>query len=121
MHEYSRAVKLRGILVDQFSTQSRNLFRHLSESSTNLFNPVCYKSRPCPLSQFLATVFTSLSEENQDWVTNLGCIGEAPDFPHELLQLFLSFASSMGIVMQEDEIITQHARAFMSDYFTMAQ
>ncbi|GBO20274.1 hypothetical protein AVEN_152630-1 [Araneus ventricosus] len=82
---------------------------------------VIHKSRLCLLSQFSAAVFTSWFEENQDWVTNLGCIGEAPDFPLELLQQFLSFASSMGIVMQEDGIITQHARAFMSDNFTMAQ
>ncbi|GBM88753.1 hypothetical protein AVEN_173250-1, partial [Araneus ventricosus] len=44
-----------------------------------------------------------------------------PDFPFELLQQFLSFASSMGIVMQEDDTTTQHASAFASDGFTMAQ
>ncbi|GBN84951.1 hypothetical protein AVEN_169599-1 [Araneus ventricosus] len=45
----------------------------------------------------------------------------ASDFPLELLQKFLSLASSMGIVMQEDDTITQHARAFASDGFTMAK
>ncbi|GBM85202.1 hypothetical protein AVEN_220096-1 [Araneus ventricosus] len=48
----------------------------------------------------------------------------APDFPLEPSQHFLSFASSMGIVIQEDDTITQNARAFASitsrfpnDYF----
>ncbi|GBO36781.1 hypothetical protein AVEN_253279-1, partial [Araneus ventricosus] len=75
-----------------------------------------------------AAVFTSLSEENLALSKCLeyrlgdrsGLYG-APDFPLELLQRFLSFASSMGIVMQEDDTITQHARAFASDGFTMAQ
>ncbi|GBO40965.1 hypothetical protein AVEN_156654-1, partial [Araneus ventricosus] len=43
----------------------------------------------------------------------------APDFPFELMQQFLSFEISMGIVIQEDVTITQHARAFESDGFTM--
>ncbi|GBN95170.1 hypothetical protein AVEN_139775-1 [Araneus ventricosus] len=47
--------------------------------------------------------------------------GVAPNFSLELLQQFLNFASSMGIDMQEDGIITQHARAFALDGFTMAQ
>ncbi|GBL54853.1 hypothetical protein AVEN_166734-1, partial [Araneus ventricosus] len=57
----------------------------------------------------VAVVFTSLSEENlvtdsvwnPDWMTNLSCMGVDPEFPHELLQQFLSFASSMGIVTQK--------------------
>ncbi|GBN40970.1 hypothetical protein AVEN_249500-1, partial [Araneus ventricosus] len=57
---------------------------------------------------------------NRDWVPNLGTMGVALDFPTELLQQFLSFASIMGTVMQEDNTITQHARAFASDGFTMA-
>ncbi|GBM42051.1 hypothetical protein AVEN_30405-1 [Araneus ventricosus] len=43
-----------------------------------------------------------------------------PDFSLELSQQILSFASSMGIVMQEDDTITQLATAFASDGFTMA-
>ncbi|GBM56202.1 hypothetical protein AVEN_47268-1 [Araneus ventricosus] len=45
-------------------------------------------------------------------VPNLGSMGLAPDFPLELLQQFLSFSSSMGpgIVMKEDDTITQHTR-----------
>ncbi|GBM85974.1 hypothetical protein AVEN_43520-1 [Araneus ventricosus] len=58
-------------------------------------------------------------------VPNLGNRLEAPVFPPELSQQFLSFASIMGIVMQEDDTITQHARAIVrrmasrwpSDYF----
>ncbi|GBN79619.1 hypothetical protein AVEN_160626-1 [Araneus ventricosus] len=56
-------MELRGVLADHFSTQSPNLFR-LSERRTKLFNPAWQKSRPCPLSQFSAAVFTSLPEEN---------------------------------------------------------
>ncbi|GBM04664.1 hypothetical protein AVEN_75615-2-1, partial [Araneus ventricosus] len=37
---------------------------HLSERRANLFNPERSKSRPLPLSQFSAAVFTSLFEEN---------------------------------------------------------
>ncbi|GBM07884.1 hypothetical protein AVEN_96500-1 [Araneus ventricosus] len=48
-----------------------------------------------------------------------GLNGRAPNFPLELSQQFLRFASSMGIVMQEDDAITQHARE--SDGITMAQ
>ncbi|GBL74527.1 hypothetical protein AVEN_235455-1 [Araneus ventricosus] len=36
----------------------------------------------------------------------------APDFPLLPLQQFLSFGSSMGIVMQEDDTSTKHNRAF---------
>ncbi|GBN03147.1 hypothetical protein AVEN_78165-1 [Araneus ventricosus] len=53
--------------------------------------------------------------------TKSGLYAGAPDFLLELLQQSLSFASSMGIVIQEDDNITQHARAFASDGFTMAQ
>ncbi|GBN34759.1 hypothetical protein AVEN_77454-1 [Araneus ventricosus] len=42
-------------------------------------------------------------------------MGMAPDFPLELSQQILSFASSMGIVMQKADTITQHATAFASD------
>ncbi|GBO20146.1 hypothetical protein AVEN_35899-1 [Araneus ventricosus] len=74
-----------------------------------------------PLSQFWATVFTSLSEDNSvqisvwnpNWVPYLGYMGRGSRIP-------LSFASSMGIFMQEDDTITQ-ARVFASDGFTMAQ
>ncbi|GBO14148.1 hypothetical protein AVEN_51682-1 [Araneus ventricosus] len=55
---------------------------------------------------------------------NLGCRRVASDFPLELSLQFLSFASSMGIVMQEDDTITQHARRlrritsrWRNDYF----
>ncbi|GBM81952.1 hypothetical protein AVEN_4102-1 [Araneus ventricosus] len=79
-------------------------------------------------SQFSVAAFTSFSEEmliifwNRDWMgAKFGLYGRsAPDFPLELLKQFLSFASSMGIAMQE-HTITQHARAFASDGFTMAQ
>ncbi|GBM53844.1 hypothetical protein AVEN_261230-1 [Araneus ventricosus] len=60
-------------------------------------------------------------EPRLDAKSGLWGVGVAPDFPLELSQQFLSFASSMGIVMQEDDTITQHARAFASDNFTMAQ
>ncbi|GBM58133.1 hypothetical protein AVEN_125019-1 [Araneus ventricosus] len=36
----------------------------ISSDSTNLLNPAWLISRPCPLSQFSAAVFTSLFEEN---------------------------------------------------------
>ncbi|GBM27584.1 hypothetical protein AVEN_101315-1 [Araneus ventricosus] len=74
-------------------------------------------------------VFTSLLEENlvpdECLEPKLGAkFGLRPvvatDFPLELSQQFLSFASSMGIVMQEHDSITQHSRAFASDGFTMA-
>ncbi|GBN73066.1 hypothetical protein AVEN_196579-1 [Araneus ventricosus] len=42
----------------------------------------------------------------------------AIDFRLEPLQQFLSFGNSMGIVMQEDDAITQYARVFMSEDFT---
>ncbi|GBM66337.1 hypothetical protein AVEN_240487-1 [Araneus ventricosus] len=57
-------VQVRGILADHFSTYSPNLLRHLSERRTNSFHPAWQKSRPCPLNQFSAAVFASLSEEN---------------------------------------------------------
>ncbi|GBO41633.1 hypothetical protein AVEN_169180-1 [Araneus ventricosus] len=84
-----------------------------------MFSPAWWKSHPCPLSQFLATVF-ALFEEN---LVPLGYMGDgvSPDFPLELLRQFLSFATSMDIAMHEDDTITQHARAFASDGFTMAQ
>ncbi|GBO20559.1 hypothetical protein AVEN_250930-1, partial [Araneus ventricosus] len=37
---------------------------HLSGCRRNLFNLAWQKSRPCPLSQFSAAVFTSLSYDN---------------------------------------------------------
>ncbi|GBO00696.1 hypothetical protein AVEN_83499-1 [Araneus ventricosus] len=55
-----------------------------------------------------------------DWVPNLGCMGVAPDFPLELFQQCLSFASGMGIVVQDDDTITQHSRPFASDGFTIS-
>ncbi|GBO37582.1 hypothetical protein AVEN_170124-1 [Araneus ventricosus] len=79
---------------------------------------------------FSAAVFTSMFEENlvpekclepRDWVPNQDCLEVAPDFPLELLQQLLSFPNSMSVVMQEDDTITQHARAFASDNFTMPQ
>ncbi|GBO40279.1 hypothetical protein AVEN_33380-1 [Araneus ventricosus] len=43
-------------------------------------------------------------------------MGVAPDFPLELVQqFFFSFASNLGIVMQEDDTITQHGKAFSSE------
>ncbi|GBL87723.1 hypothetical protein AVEN_178184-1, partial [Araneus ventricosus] len=50
----------------------------------------------------------------------MGCMrGSTKDFPPELLQHFFNFASSEGIVMQEDDTIIQHGRMFGSDGFTM--
>ncbi|GBL85659.1 hypothetical protein AVEN_193119-1 [Araneus ventricosus] len=66
-------------------------------------------------------ILLQISVSNPDWVPNLGCMGVAPDFPLELLQQFTSFASNMGIVMQEDDTITQRARVFASDRFTTAK
>ncbi|GBN38907.1 hypothetical protein AVEN_116568-1 [Araneus ventricosus] len=57
---------------------------------------------------------------NPDWMTNLVCRGVVQDFSLELSQQFLNFVSSMGIVMQEDDTITQHTRAFALDNLTMA-
>ncbi|GBM95552.1 hypothetical protein AVEN_249944-1 [Araneus ventricosus] len=122
-------MELRGVLTDLFFTHLRiHLGIYLNAG------PICLtrlaEITSCPLSQFSATVFSSLSLKttlfhisvwNPDWVPNLGCMGLAPDFSLELSQQFLSFASSMGIVMQEDDTITQHVRAFASDGFTMAQ
>ncbi|GBL75338.1 hypothetical protein AVEN_194546-1 [Araneus ventricosus] len=79
---------------------------------------------------FYAAVFTSLSEEN---LILDKCLEPrldaksglyrrvAPDFPLQLLQQFFSFASSMAIVIQEDDTIAQHAKAFVSDGFTITQ
>ncbi|GBN83200.1 hypothetical protein AVEN_114519-1 [Araneus ventricosus] len=39
----------------------------------------------------------------------------------ELLNQFLSFASGMGVAMQENDTLTQHARAFAPDGLTMAK
>ncbi|GBN05107.1 hypothetical protein AVEN_219644-1 [Araneus ventricosus] len=39
-------------------------------------------------------------------------------FSLELLQQFISFASSMAIVMQEDDTITKHAMAFAADGYS---
>ncbi|GBM05745.1 hypothetical protein AVEN_80863-1 [Araneus ventricosus] len=50
-----------------------------------------------------------------------GLYGGGSNFPLEFLQQFLSFVSSMGIVMQKDDTITQHASVLVSDGFTMAQ
>ncbi|GBN34768.1 hypothetical protein AVEN_209526-1 [Araneus ventricosus] len=83
----------------------------------------------CAMNQFSTTIFTSLSEENPvpdkclepRLGAESGLQGVTPDFPLELSQQFLSFASSVGISTQEDETITQHARAFASVNFTMAQ
>ncbi|GBM11855.1 hypothetical protein AVEN_26778-1 [Araneus ventricosus] len=47
-------------------------------------------------------------------------MGFAPDLPHELLKQFLSFANRMGIAMQEDDTVTQHARPFALNGFMMA-
>ncbi|GBM33217.1 hypothetical protein AVEN_28210-1 [Araneus ventricosus] len=102
-------------------------FTHLSERRTNLFHPAWQKSRPVqPVldwlfsHQSLKKTLFQISAWNPDWVPNLGCREMAPDFPLELSQLFLSFASSMDIAMQEDDTITQYARAFTSDNFTMS-
>ncbi|GBM86470.1 hypothetical protein AVEN_137675-1 [Araneus ventricosus] len=75
---------------------------------------------------WLHDVFTSLSEENlvpdkclePVLVAVSGLYGWA-DFPLALLQEFLSFASSMDNAMQKDHTMTQHARAFALDGFTM--
>ncbi|GBN75142.1 hypothetical protein AVEN_163889-1, partial [Araneus ventricosus] len=65
-----------------------------------------------PLSQFSAAIFTALSKENliPDKCLEPARLGAesglqgnlAPDFLLELSQQFLSFPSSMGIIMQED-------------------
>ncbi|GBM58050.1 hypothetical protein AVEN_222817-1, partial [Araneus ventricosus] len=47
--------------------------------------------------------------------------GVTPHLPLELLQQSLSFAGSIGIVLQEDDTITQYASAFASEDFTVAQ
>ncbi|GBN08770.1 hypothetical protein AVEN_141859-1 [Araneus ventricosus] len=99
--------------------------RNLSEHRTNLFKAAGQKSRP----QFSAAVFTSLSEENivpdkclkPILGAKSGLYGMTADFSLEILQQFFSFESSMGVVMKEDDTITQHARAFVSDGFTMPQ
>ncbi|GBO25377.1 hypothetical protein AVEN_92842-1, partial [Araneus ventricosus] len=94
------------------------------------FNQAWQKSHPCLSSQFSGAVFTSLFKDNlvpdKCLEPRLGAKsrlyrGVALDFLLELLQQFLSFASNMGIVMLADDTITQHARAFASDGFTMAQ
>ncbi|GBN11129.1 hypothetical protein AVEN_46633-1 [Araneus ventricosus] len=55
----------------------------------------------------------SISENgNSHWVPNLDCMWVALYFPLELLQEFLT-----GIVMQEDDTITEHARTFASNGF----
>ncbi|GBM67186.1 hypothetical protein AVEN_114334-1 [Araneus ventricosus] len=80
------------------------------------------------MSQFSAAVSTSLFEENlvpdkclhPSLGTQSGLHWEWL-FPLELLQQFLSFASSMGIGMQEDDTITQHVRVFASDGSAMTQ
>ncbi|GBO21263.1 hypothetical protein AVEN_72708-1, partial [Araneus ventricosus] len=50
--------------------------------------------------------------------------GVAPDFPLELLQQFLSFASNMGVLMQKDDTVFHHpgclrrmVSRWPSDYF----
>ncbi|GBM45802.1 hypothetical protein AVEN_55560-1 [Araneus ventricosus] len=82
--------------------------------------PTCFtrlgRNQSCPLSQFSTTVFTSLSEENlipdkclePKLDAESGMQGVTPDFPLELSQQFLSFAHSMGLVMQEDDTLTEH-------------
>ncbi|GBN14246.1 hypothetical protein AVEN_59395-1 [Araneus ventricosus] len=113
--------ELRGILADHFSTQSPNLFRSFSERRTD---SGLAEITSCSWNQFSAAVFTSLSEKKivpDKWIrvrSNL----VTPDFPLELSQQFLNFASSMGIMRQEEDgAITQHARASASDNFTMTQ
>ncbi|GBN33355.1 hypothetical protein AVEN_98006-1 [Araneus ventricosus] len=76
-----------------------------------------------------AAVYISLFEENlvpgKCSESRLGaksrCKGVAPDFPLELLQQLLSFASNMGVFMQEVDTITEQARSSASDSFTMTQ
>ncbi|GBM70457.1 hypothetical protein AVEN_188207-1 [Araneus ventricosus] len=66
---------------------------------------------PLPSEPVLGSVFTSLSEEilvpdnylNPDCVPHLGCMGLTQDFPFELLQKLLSFESTMGFIMKEDD------------------
>ncbi|GBL80700.1 hypothetical protein AVEN_206333-1 [Araneus ventricosus] len=102
---------------------------HLSELRTNFFNTDWKESRPVHLSSSrqlfshhsLKRILFQISVWSPDWVLNLGCRTVAPYFLLELLQQFSSFASSMGIAMQEDDTITQHARAFASDGFKMAE
>ncbi|GBN87000.1 hypothetical protein AVEN_145048-1 [Araneus ventricosus] len=71
----------------------------------------------------LKKIFLQISVWNLDLVPNLGCgwEGDAPDFALDISKQFFSFASSMDIFMQEDDTITQHAKAFPADNFTMAQ
>ncbi|GBN66355.1 hypothetical protein AVEN_232621-1 [Araneus ventricosus] len=59
---------------------------------------VCGIDYACPIS-----VLKEISILNPDWKPNLGCIGVAPDFPLELSQQFLTFASSIDIVMPDDD------------------
>ncbi|GBM64209.1 hypothetical protein AVEN_98712-1 [Araneus ventricosus] len=66
----------------------------------------------------LKRTLNKISVWNPDCVPNLGCMGVSSYFLLELLQQFLSFASSMGIVMVEEDTITQHAK-FASDGFKM--
>ncbi|GBM39144.1 hypothetical protein AVEN_59860-1 [Araneus ventricosus] len=129
------SINCNGCLAPSFHTLLQiiqQLLRHSSERWTNLFNLAWVKSRPSPLSQVSAAVFTSPFEENLVQEKYLepglgaksGLYGRvASDFPLELSQQFLNFASSMepGIDMQKDDAITQHARAFASNGFTMAQ
>ncbi|GBN91490.1 hypothetical protein AVEN_89463-1 [Araneus ventricosus] len=120
--------ELRGILADHFS-YNRQIYLGIYLNVEQLVSPGLALITSCPLSQFSATVFTSLSEENlvpdkclePRLGAKSGRRGLAPDFPLELLQQFLSFGSSMGIVMKEDDTITQHAREFASDNCRMTQ
>ncbi|GBN44521.1 hypothetical protein AVEN_188529-1 [Araneus ventricosus] len=122
-------MELKGILADHFPTQSPNLYRRISECRTNLFNTAWQKSRPVHgansrqlYSQHsLKRTLFQISVWNPDWVPNLGCRGLVPDFPFELSQQFLSFASIMDMIMQEDVTITQHTRAFASVNFLVAK
>ncbi|GBO26449.1 hypothetical protein AVEN_121271-1 [Araneus ventricosus] len=79
-----------------------------------------HSSRQLISHHCLKKTLFQISVWNPDWVPNLGCMG-CSRHTLELSQQFLSFASSMGIVMQEDDTITQHGRVFVSDGLTMVQ
>ncbi|GBL86484.1 hypothetical protein AVEN_194757-1 [Araneus ventricosus] len=104
----------------------KSLQRHLSERRTSLFNPGWQKSRGNhPWSQFSAAAFTSLSEENlipyKFLVPRLGA--DSGLYRGWLQTSHLKFRSNSSVVEAEweDDTIAQHAKAFASDNFTMAQ
>lgn len=122
-------MELKKYLVNQFSTQSRNIFRNLSEHMTNMLNPLdrnhvyvywatsqpgvfiwLFEENGAPGKSFLQFRYQEIIIERQIYFLGGGGVcGGALDFPHASVLEFGEYYE-IGIVMLECHTINMPKR-----------